>query len=666
MTFEELDLDPRLLQATRDAGFVACTPVQEQTFAYSLVGSDVAVQSQTGTGKTAAFLLTIFQLFLEQRSLDGKIALVIAPTRELADQIEQDAHQLGKHVDFPIASFYGGVSYEKQERALANGVRLAIGTPGRLLDFSEQRKLDLGSVGILVIDEADRMFDMGFIPDLRRLIRRMPGRDQRITMLYSATLTTRVKTLAFDHMKDPAEITIAPERVTVDEITQELYHVARDRKLSLLLGILAHGQPRNALIFTNMKQTAYEVAMRMQRNGMECEYIVGDRPQRQRQRLIDSLKDGTLRYLVATDVAARGLHVEDLELVVNYDLPEYSENYVHRIGRTARAGRTGKAVSLACEEHVYALAGIEEFIRAPIAVVTAPAELFADDTSAGMRVEHYLHGRGRDERRDRPRPARSAPRAVPVSAAGTGNGRERAGTPTVAAGTPAGTGTARPAAAARSPALDANGSGGNGVREASNGNTGTGGTGRRRRRRRGGRGRGGGAVAAPTLSTSAERPDRPAPGDGAPAATEARQNSAGGDAGDATPPRQPGLNRHSRAADGPGSLDERLARYREKYGEEFRLVEPAVPATPHPAPPLRPLRPLRPLPPLRPAHGPLHPPRPTKHRAACGSCCAACWGGRSRSDCDRPRTRRNPPSAPVRWGRGSSRAGRLPPASAGR
>ena len=183
MTFEELDLDPKLLQATQDAGFTACTPVQEQTFVYSLIGTDVAVQSQTGTGKTAAFLITIFQLFLEQRSLDDRIALIVAPTRELADQIEMDALQLGKHLDIPIASFYGGVGYDKQERALAAGVRVAIGTPGRLLDFAKQRKLDLRQVGILVIDEADRLFDMGFIPDLRRLIRQMPGRDERITML---------------------------------------------------------------------------------------------------------------------------------------------------------------------------------------------------------------------------------------------------------------------------------------------------------------------------------------------------------------------------------------------------------------------------------------------------------------------------------------------------
>ena len=436
MTFEELDLDPKLLQAIQDAEFTACTPVQEQTFVYSLIGTDVAVQSQTGTGKTAAFLITIFQLFLEQRSLDDRIALIVAPTRELADQIEKDARQLGKYLDFTIASFYGGVGYEKQERALASGLRVAIGTPGRLLDFAKQRKLDLQRVGILVIDEADRLFDMGFIPDLRRLIRQMPGRDERITMLYSATLSTRVKSLAWEYMNNPAEISVTPEQLTVDEISQELYHVARERKFSLLLGVLARDQPRNALIFTNTKQVAYEVATRMQRNGHGCEYIIGDLPQSKRQRLIDDLKSGDLQYLVATDVAARGLHVEELDLVVNYDLPEYSENYVHRIGRTARAGRTGKAVALACEEYVFALEGIEEFVRTSIPTVTATADMYVEDATAGVRLGHYLGPRSRDDRR-----SRGGGRPAPRSPAGSRSGERRA---PAGAGAAAGERRARP------------------------------------------------------------------------------------------------------------------------------------------------------------------------------------------------------------------------------
>ena len=590
MTFEELDLDSRLLQATRDAGFTACTPVQEQTFVYSLIGADVAVQSQTGTGKTAAFLITIYQLFLEQRSLDDRIALIVAPTRELADQIEMDARQLGKHLDFSIASFYGGVGYDKQERALAAGVRVAIGTPGRLLDFAKQRKLDLRQVGILVIDEADRLFDMGFIPDLRRLIRQMPGRDERITMLYSATLSTRVKSLAWEHMKNPAEITITPERVTVDEITQELYHVPRERKLSLLLGILSREQRRNALIFTNTKQVAFEVATRLQRNGLTCEYIIGDLPQRKRQRLIDDLKAGELQYLVATDVAARGLHIEELDLVVNYDLPEYSENYVHRIGRTARAGRTGKAIALACEEYVFALEGIEEFIRMTIPAVTASGDLYLEDASTGMRVGHYMAQRRREERhgrsgsragtREAGRGAGSGARRAPaMAAAAAGNGqggaaavaaRERPAEPRAAAS--AGRGAVRGSEAASGSRRTSGGDGGARSSRPAGGRDGTsrpaateGGGVRRARRRRGGRG-GAGRNGA-----------RPESASGGPGVTRPRQ-AAAGDAPERRSARDSG-NGISRSR----STEERLAYYREKYGEDFKLAQQPAPVSAEPA-----------------------------------------------------------------------------------
>lgn len=588
MTFEELDLDPKLLQATQDAGFTACTPVQEQTFVYSLIGADVAVQSQTGTGKTAAFLITIFQLFREQRSLDGRIALIVAPTRELADQIEMDARQLGKHLDFSIASFYGGVGYDKQERALADGVRVAIGTPGRLLDFAKQRKLDLRKVGILVIDEADRLFDMGFIPDLRRLIRQMPGRDERITMLYSATLSTRVKSLAWEHMKNPAEITITPERVTVDEITQELYHVPRDRKLSLLLGLLSREQRRNALIFTNTKQVAFEVATRMQRNGMACEYIIGDLPQRKRQRLIDDLKAGELQYLVATDVAARGLHIEDLDLVVNYDLPEYSENYVHRIGRTARAGRTGKAVALACEEYVIALEGIEEFIRTRIPVVRADAEMYVEDASAGMRVGHYMAQRRRDDRsgrgsarggsREAVRDAGSRARRTPALAGAAAGGdrgragavaaRERAKEPRAAGSDGRGEGRA---SAATSEARRTAGGQGGGARESTSGRTqdatsrgaatADGARTRRPAGQRGGRGTGG--------SRNGTRPESAA----APVTDVTRSRAAGDGSAPGRRPQRNSANGSRR----PRSTEERLAYYREKYGEDFKLTQQAAP-----------------------------------------------------------------------------------------
>ena len=606
MTFHELDLDPKLLQAIDELGFTHCTPAQEQTFVYSLIGADVAVQSQTGTGKTAAFLISIFQLFLEQRSLDDCIALVVAPTRELADQIEDDARLLGKHLDFPIASFYGGVGYAKQERALQEGVRLAIGTPGRLLDFTEQRKLDLRKVGILVIDEADRMFDMGFIPDLRRLIRQMPGRDERVTMLYSATLSTRVKTLAFDYMRSPAEITITPERVTVDEISQELYHVSRERKFSLLLGLMARDQPGNALIFTNTKQAAYELATRMQRNGLGCEYIIGDLPQSKRQSLIDQLKAGELRYLVATDVAARGLHIDGLDLVVNYELPEHSEAYVHRIGRTARAGRSGKAVALACEEWVFALQGIEEFIRNPIPVSKATDGLYLEDITGGARLGHYLGGRARDDRR-----RSGAGRGTGRRPAGRGGGDRRRRTPEMV-GAPAARSRqsrgARPEAAPaaardRTPGARAqdgqrtqhterrhtehNGAA-SGVRTGSGtprgsdaGRVAEGG--RSRSRSRGRRGSGATRSAASAVSPAGDSP------------VDGGNRSPGEGASRGTPPQRGGGDRPrgaGRPASGNGSrsrprtAEERLAYYREKYGEDFKVVEkPAAPPRSQPAPP---------------------------------------------------------------------------------
>ena len=597
MTFHELDLDPKLLQAIDELGFTHCTPVQEQTFVYSLIGADVAVQSQTGTGKTAAFLISIFQSFLEQRSLDDCIALIVAPTRELADQIEDDARQLGKYLDFPIASFYGGVGYAKQERALREGVRVAIGTPGRLLDFAEQRKLDLRQVGILVIDEADRMFDMGFIPDLRRLIRQMPGRDERVTMLYSATLSTRVKTLAFDYMRSPAEITITPERVTVDEISQELYHVARERKFSLLLGLIARDQPENALIFTNTKQAAYELATRMQRNGLGCEYIIGDLPQSKRQSLIDQLKAGELRYLVATDVAARGLHIDGLDLVVNYELPEHSENYVHRIGRTARAGRTGKAVALACEEWVFALEGIEEFIRDPIPVSKATDDLYVEDLTGGKRLGHYLDGRARDDRR-----RSGAGRGTGRRTAGRGSGDRGRRTPEVVGAGAGRSGSSRrarpdavPAAARdRTPDVRAqhtqhNGAGsepGHGAdttrrpesgRASESGGT-RGGSRSRGRGRGGSRGRGPAAAAGARRRRQHRVSSANGAGSASGATAERRGDRPRGSGRQATGERGRPRSRSQSSA-------ERLAYYREKYGEDFKVVsEPASPPASRTAP----------------------------------------------------------------------------------
>jgi ATP-dependent RNA helicase RhlB len=398
MKFTELDLDANLLKAAEEAGFVECFPVQEETFKRTLDGMDVTVQSQTGSGKTAAFLITIFQQLTTGEKFRGKKALVIVPTRELATQIEEDARELGKYMPFKIGSFFGGIGYAQQEAILREGVDIMIGTPGRLIDFSHQKKINLLDVGILVIDEADRLFDMGFLPDLRKLLRKMPPAQERLTMLLSATLGLRVSSLAWEYMNGAEEIEIDPEQVTVETITQELYHVSSAEKMRLFLGIMKKVNPKNAIIFTNTKHAAEEICKRMELNGYKSQFLIGDLPQKKRLRIIDDMKEGRISFLVATDVAARGLHVDDLDLVVNYDIPEDAENYVHRIGRTARVGKSGLAVTFACEKYVFGLEAIEKYIGQKIPVLSFTEEDFLEDKSAGMRIHTERYGRDRDER----------------------------------------------------------------------------------------------------------------------------------------------------------------------------------------------------------------------------------------------------------------------------
>ena len=385
MKFTELKLNDKLMKGIHDAGFVKCMPVQEETLVHTLKGRDVTAQSQTGTGKTAAFLITIFQLFLEKNGpIKKKKALIIAPTRELAIQIEKEAKLLGRYLDFTIGCFYGGVGYHQQEMLLEDDVDIIIGTPGRLLDFSYQKKLDFKKVGFVVIDEADRLFDMGFLPDIRKMLRRLDPRSKRQTMLFSATLDVETRSIAREFMVNPATVEIMPEQVTVDKITQVLYHVAEKEKINLMLGILKKEMPRNALIFTNMKHVAAQVAKNLEHNGYKCLYLSGDLPQSKRLRVINSFKEGKLPFLVATDVAARGLHIDDLEMIINYDLPGDCENYVHRIGRTARAGKSGKAVSFACEKYVYNLEAIETFIGMKIPLAFAEDEMYHENKGEGI------------------------------------------------------------------------------------------------------------------------------------------------------------------------------------------------------------------------------------------------------------------------------------------
>ncbi len=381
MKFDELKIDPRLLRGITERGYTEMTAVQEKTLARSLEGADVAVQSQTGTGKTAAFLITLFHRMIADGAGRTKRALIIVPTRELAVQIEKEARLLNRHLRFSIGSFYGGVGYEAQTQALRKGLDIAVGTPGRLIDLSERGALKLGEIGLLVIDEADRLLDMGFLPDIRKLLGKMPPRTARQTLLFSATLSRVSKDIAAGNMNRPAFIEGTPERLTVGEAVQELYHVKNQAKVGLMLGILKAEAPQNALIFTNKKHHASRLSKKLQSNGFTSRHLTGDLPQNRRLRIIEDFMAGKFPFLVATDVAARGIHIDNLEMVINFDLPLDRENYVHRIGRTARAGNSGKAISLAGEGTTEHLAAIESFIGMRIPVQTADASLYAADMS---------------------------------------------------------------------------------------------------------------------------------------------------------------------------------------------------------------------------------------------------------------------------------------------
>ncbi|MDR1301899.1 MAG: DEAD/DEAH box helicase [Treponema sp.] len=429
MEFKELNLHPDLQRGIADAEYTVCTSVQEQVLANAFGGQDLYVQSQTGTGKTAAFLIVIFQRLLNEPLLKGKKAIIMVPTRELAIQVEEEARVLGKYLPFKVGSFYGGVGYTTQQQLLKDNVQILVGTPGRVLDLNQSGQMNLMDIAFLVLDEADRMFDMGFYPNLRKLIKVVPPADRRQTMLFSATLNAWVRNLAWEYTKSPYEIEITPEIVTLDEVDQILYHVSTKDKMKLLLGIFRREQPESAIIFCNTKRQTEIVAKRLQVNGFTCEFIIGDLPQSKRFKIIDDIKAGQVKYLVATDVAARGLDIDGLALVVNYDLPVEAENYVHRIGRTARAGKTGRAIALVSEQDVYELADIEKYIGKKIPAEIAGEGLYAQDTSEGMRI--YTDFMERMERVER----RATEKSVPENRRGGRRPRQQEGRQTAERGT---------------------------------------------------------------------------------------------------------------------------------------------------------------------------------------------------------------------------------------
>ena len=399
MLFSELNLHEQVLEGTRAAHFESCMPVQERVLPVSIEGTDVMVQSKTGSGKTAVYVITFLEKYLRNKEKGiTSSCLIIAPTRELAQQISEDAMILCSKVEgFHIGVFYGGVGYEHQRKLLQMGCDIYVGTPGRLLEFMQHRELDTSRLDTFVIDEADRLFDMGFFPDVKKMFRMLPDKSKRQTLLFSATLEMRVRDLAWEFMNDPTEFDLEPDHITVESITQELYHVAKSEKFGLLLQLLAVEKPEAALMFTNSRHMAEELCARLRHNGYNADYLTGDLPQAQRQKALDKLKEGKTAILVATDVAARGLQIDDLPLVVNYDIPEDYENYVHRIGRTARAGKSGKAMTLADEEFVYGLEAIEKYIKMKIPVIWPHDLPEVEDLSIGkswrIRPERQNQGK---------------------------------------------------------------------------------------------------------------------------------------------------------------------------------------------------------------------------------------------------------------------------------
>ncbi|MDI1278491.1 DEAD/DEAH box helicase [Methylobacter sp.] len=413
--FSNLELSDSILRSLKDAGFNHCTPIQRQALPLSLRGKDIAGQAQTGTGKTATFLLATFQHLINDAEDDAEAeaqtdadietekpalkvvakskqikyprAIILAPTRELAIQIHKDALQLGKHLNLKLALIYGGTDYQKQLDSLKSNVDIIIGTPGRIIDFYRQNAFTLDNVKVTVMDEADRMFDLGFIKDIRFLLRRMPPPEQRLNMLFSATLSYKVTELAYEHMNNPVLIRIETEEVTSKAIQQSAFCPSNEQKIPLLIGILNQHQPQRSIIFVNTKRCAERLDDTLNANGYKTAALSGDVPQDKRQRLLSDFQENKITLLIATDVAARGLHIADVSHVINYDLPQDVEDYVHRIGRTARFGASGVAISFICEEYAYSMPDIEEYIEQKIPVLPITDDLLAEVVKPERRPE---------------------------------------------------------------------------------------------------------------------------------------------------------------------------------------------------------------------------------------------------------------------------------------
>ncbi len=379
--FADLNLAPQVVTGLEAMGFNYCTPIQAKSLPVLLQGTDIAGQAQTGEGKTIAFLAATFHHLLQKEAPthNQPRALIMAPTRELAIQIHRDAIEMSKSTGLRLGIVYGGEGYESQRLELEQGVDILIGTCGRLIDYMKQGIYNLNNIEAIVLDEADRMFDLGFIKDIRYMFNKMPPATQRLSMLFSATLSFRVKELAFEHMNDPTSVEIEPDQKTNTRISEELFYPSNEDKMVLLQTLIEEDWPEKAIVFANTKHVCEKVYDHLIADKLRVGLLTGDVPQKKRLKILEQFTDGSLDILVATDVAARGLHIPAVTHVFNYDLPDDCEDYVHRIGRTGRAGATGHSISLACEQYVFNLPAIESYIEHELPVTKYDHEALLDD-----------------------------------------------------------------------------------------------------------------------------------------------------------------------------------------------------------------------------------------------------------------------------------------------
>lgn len=409
--FSDLPIHPQVVEALSAANFSLCTPIQALSLPPLLEGHDLAGQAQTGTGKTIAFLVATFHYLLTnpQDPKRQPRAIIMAPTRELAVQIFNDAELLSQHTGLTLGLIYGGEGYQSQREKLQGGVDIIIGTTGRIIDYYKQNIFSLAGIQVAVLDEADRMFDLGFIKDIRYLFNRMPKPTERLSMLFSATLSYRVQELAYDHMDNPTHVQIEPERKTAERVKEELFYPSDEDKPYLLLTLMEEEWPDKAIVFANTKHGCERISDWLEADNHRVGLLSGDVPQNKRLKILENFTSGVLDVLVATDVAARGLHIPMVSHVFNYDLPDDAEDYVHRIGRTGRAGESGSSISFACEKYALNLPAIEEYVQHSIPVTEYnPNDLMRDVTPPKPRFKKRMQsGKSHQKRPSGPRPNRN-------------------------------------------------------------------------------------------------------------------------------------------------------------------------------------------------------------------------------------------------------------------